>query len=134
MNMLCFFFFQAEDGIRDGRVTGVQTCALPISAHPGAAYELLVAVSRATGLLLPTADLRTAAELARADVDKQVAQSEEAVALVRALEEQYDAYVRNRPGTDLLAQAGPLPSADELGAELERFLAERNKPGDPPLG
>src|SRR5690348_17407284 len=27
---LFFFFFQAEDGIRDGRVTGVQTCALPI--------------------------------------------------------------------------------------------------------
>src|SRR5690348_18099957 len=41
------FFFQAEDGIRDGRVTGVQTCALPISHHthvsagpaaPAAAY------------------------------------------------------------------------------------------------
>src|SRR5689334_23478814 len=28
---LYFFFFQAEDGIRDGTVTGVQTCALPIS-------------------------------------------------------------------------------------------------------
>src|SRR2546422_8531032 len=28
----CFFFFQAEDGIRDVAVTGVQTCALPISA------------------------------------------------------------------------------------------------------
>src|SRR5689334_24526004 len=27
-----FFFFQAEDGIRDGTVTGVQTCALPISS------------------------------------------------------------------------------------------------------
>src|SRR5690625_7412896 len=27
-----FFFFQAEDGIRDGHVTGVQTCALPILA------------------------------------------------------------------------------------------------------
>src|SRR5688500_19984758 len=27
----CFFFFQAEDGIRDYKVTGVQTCALPIS-------------------------------------------------------------------------------------------------------
>src|SRR5207253_5608463 len=26
-----YFFFQAEDGIRDGHVTGVQTCALPIS-------------------------------------------------------------------------------------------------------
>src|SRR3712207_8781405 len=34
-----FFFFQAEDGIRDIGVTGVQTCALPISsaAHRGAA-------------------------------------------------------------------------------------------------
>src|SRR5690606_41100637 len=38
----CVFFFQAEDGIRDFHVTGVQTCALPISpgwavmtAHPG---------------------------------------------------------------------------------------------------
>src|SRR5207253_3622299 len=29
-----FFFFQAEDGIRDGHVTGVQTCALPISVAP----------------------------------------------------------------------------------------------------
>src|SRR5205809_6225225 len=28
---VCFFFFQAEDGIRDVAVTGVQTCALPIS-------------------------------------------------------------------------------------------------------
>src|SRR6266508_1257242 len=37
-----FFFFQAEDGIRDGHVTGVQTCALPISARRltvGADYE-----------------------------------------------------------------------------------------------
>src|SRR5207253_5799168 len=32
---LCFFFFffQAEDGIRDGHVTGVQTCALPICGN-----------------------------------------------------------------------------------------------------
>src|SRR5690625_7235805 len=29
------FFFQAEDGIRDGHVTGVQTCALPISPSTG---------------------------------------------------------------------------------------------------
>src|SRR5205807_3979674 len=29
-----FFFFQAEDGIRDYKVTGVQTCALPISRMP----------------------------------------------------------------------------------------------------
>src|SRR5439155_13648351 len=30
-SLLSIFFFQAEDGIRDGHVTGVQTCALPIS-------------------------------------------------------------------------------------------------------
>src|SRR5256885_8176545 len=30
-----FFFFQAEDGIRDYKVTGVQTCALPISCASG---------------------------------------------------------------------------------------------------
>src|SRR5688500_20266938 len=30
---LFFFFFQAEDGIRDYKVTGVQTCALPICTH-----------------------------------------------------------------------------------------------------
>ena len=38
LDVLCFvFFFQAEDGIRDYKVTGVQTCALPISmpdSHP----------------------------------------------------------------------------------------------------
>src|SRR6266498_4030480 len=33
MDMLFFFFFQAEDGIRDADVTGVQTCALPISTY-----------------------------------------------------------------------------------------------------
>src|SRR5207245_3222132 len=31
LNSVLFFFFQAEDGIRDATVTGVQTCALPIS-------------------------------------------------------------------------------------------------------
>src|SRR5258708_9239716 len=31
--LVCFFFFQAEDGIRDDLVTGVQTCALTISEY-----------------------------------------------------------------------------------------------------
>src|SRR5258706_5656207 len=34
-----FFFFQAEDGIRDWSVTGVQTCALPISRGRAYVYE-----------------------------------------------------------------------------------------------
>src|SRR5256885_3131909 len=33
-NIFPIFFFQAEDGIRDYKVTGVQTCALPISKSP----------------------------------------------------------------------------------------------------
>src|SRR2546427_8340415 len=38
--MIVFFFFQAEDGIRDLTVTGVQTCALPISwSARGRRYE-----------------------------------------------------------------------------------------------
>src|SRR5437764_10745224 len=36
-----FFFFQAEDGIRDTSVTGVQTCALPISLPPIDAFQPL---------------------------------------------------------------------------------------------
>src|SRR5699024_12060758 len=40
-----FFFFQAEDGIRDRNVTGVQTCALPIFAMP-ASVALLPRPSR----------------------------------------------------------------------------------------
>src|SRR2546429_932598 len=35
----CCFFFQAEDGIRDVAVTGVQTCALPISIHTAPTRE-----------------------------------------------------------------------------------------------
>src|SRR5256885_1475790 len=34
VELMFFFFFQAEDGIRDYKVTGVQTCALPISRSP----------------------------------------------------------------------------------------------------
>src|SRR2546430_10849687 len=51
MFLLFFFFFQAEDGIRDLTVTGVQTCALPISietARPFAAeYDALAALAKA---------------------------------------------------------------------------------------
>src|SRR2546425_9463786 len=36
-----FFFFQAEDGIRDKLVTGVQTCALPISFNLSMLFEVL---------------------------------------------------------------------------------------------
>src|SRR5690625_7427952 len=38
-----FFFFQAEDGIRDGHVTGVQTCALPIY-RPLICWEIRITI------------------------------------------------------------------------------------------
>ena len=97
---------------------------------PAAAEELVTHLSRAAGLLLPTDELRAAAEVVRAEIDKQVAEAEQVSSLVRMLEQQYDAYLRGREGDNLLA--GELPTADELGAELERFLAEHNKPGETP--
>src|SRR2546427_4742602 len=39
--IFCFFFFQAEDGIRDLTVTGVQTCALPILLIAGGILVLV---------------------------------------------------------------------------------------------
>ena len=48
-------------------------------------------------------------------------------ALVRALEEQYDAFVGARGRSLLASETSELPTADELGAELERFLAEETE-------
>ncbi len=94
--------------------------------YPAAAQTLLDAVSGATGLVLVTEDLRTAADQVRAAVEAEVSGSDELRALVHGLEQQYDAYVAGRSGNLLAAETGPLPTADELGAELERFLAEHD--------
>jgi predicted ATP-grasp superfamily ATP-dependent carboligase len=96
--------------------------------YPPAAEQLLTSVSKSTGLLLPTEGLRQVSESVRTDIDQQIAQTAEAAELVRALEEQYDAFTRGRQrGANLLADSGPLPTAEELGAELERFLAEQGR-------
>src|SRR6266542_1351736 len=47
--MVLFFFFQAEDGIRDATVTGVQTCALPIFGLTPQLLPAIVTVSLSTG-------------------------------------------------------------------------------------
>src|SRR5207245_5807146 len=57
--VLLFFFFQAEDGIRDATVTGVQTCALPISTIRAPQDRLLTsAVSSAGRTLTVPSDCR----------------------------------------------------------------------------
>jgi hypothetical protein len=92
--------------------------------QPGAAGVLLDATARATGLVLPTEPLHQAAERARVEVDEQVQRSAEIRGVVRALEQQYDALIRGRGGQRPLDDSA-IPTADELGAELERFLAEQ---------
>ena len=97
------------------------------ATYPAAAELLLDSVSASTGLALPTGQLRQAAALIREEVDKQVADDEQASRLVASLEQQYDAFLRGRRGDLLADSTGPLPTAEELGAELERFLAEQSK-------
>src|SRR3954470_15667830 len=97
------------------------------TTYPAAAELLLDSVSSSTGLALPTGRLREAAKLVRDDIDKQVAEDEQAGRLVTSLEQQYDAFVRGRAGNLLADSSGPLPTAEELGAELERFLADQSK-------
>src|SRR3989441_13083005 len=66
-----FFFFQAEDGIRDKLVTGVQTCALPISIEPDAdCCTLFVPAHPATRM----SEAEVRAVEARLDIPRLVAQ------------------------------------------------------------
>jgi predicted ATP-grasp superfamily ATP-dependent carboligase len=99
--------------------------------YPEAAAALLENVAEATGLVLPTDPLRKAAQSTRAQIDEQVDESSEVAAVVRALEQQYDAYVAAQDRPDLLAGRGGFPTADELGAELERFLADQPRHDGP---
>jgi predicted ATP-grasp superfamily ATP-dependent carboligase len=99
--------------------------------YPAAAAKLVECLTKGTGLRIATEDLNTAAEAVRTEIDVQIAQSDEAASLVRALEEQYDAFTRGREAENLLAESsGPLPTAEEIGAELERFLAEHTRNND----
>src|SRR6266481_8212863 len=59
--MFFFFFFQAEDGIRDGTVTGVQTCALPISTGRSAPVKVTVRASAIVSVGEDEAMVNTAA-------------------------------------------------------------------------
>ena len=98
------------------------------ASYPAAAITLLAAVERATGLNLPADELRAAADLTEAEIARQVQGSEEVTEVVRSLEEQYDAF--NAGQQNLLAgQPENMPTADELGAQFERFLAEQGGEG-----
>ena len=74
-----------------------------------------------------TAALREAAEAHRSEVDAQIARSPENTAVVAALEQQFDQFTAAREGSDLLSEIGEVPSGEEIGAELERFLADQER-------
>ncbi|OHV32427.1 MULTISPECIES: PAC2 family protein [Pseudofrankia] len=99
---------------------------------PQATEVLLTSVSKATGLMLPLDGLQSAAEAVRGEVDQELAKGGEMASLVSALEEQYDAYKRGKDTGSLpTVSSEDLPTADELGAELERFLAEQSETDGP---
>jgi len=99
------------------------------ASYPAAAITLLAAVERATGLNLPAEALSEAAQLTDAEIARQVEGSDEVTEVVRSLEEQYDAFNANRPGL-LADQPENMPTAEELGAQFERFLAEQQFGGE----
>ncbi|MDP5185465.1 PAC2 family protein [Blastococcus sp. BMG 814] len=99
------------------------------ATYPAASLTLLEHLEQLTGLRLPTESLREAADLHRTEVDAQIARSADNLAVVAALEQQYDSFTAAREGTDLLGGAGEVPSAEEIGAEFERFLADQDRRG-----
>ncbi len=103
--------------------------------YPEAAVVLMDRLVAFAGLAVPNEVLQEAADKTREAIADQVADSEDVARVVAALEEQYDAIAGSRERSGLLRPVDlPLPSADELGAEVERFLAAEHKEGwfDPP--
>lgn len=92
--------------------------------YPEAAAVLLDRLADTAGITVPRSALLAAAEQTRGAIAEQVAGSLQVAQVVSALEEQYDAQVGTQQRTNLLAaQDLSLPSADAIGAEVERFLA-----------
>ena len=85
-------------------------------AYPAASLALLESASEVAGLALPTGNLANDAQEARVRLDEIIAGNEDHGRMVAALESENDSNV-----------PGPLPSGDELAAELEQFL--RDQPG-----
>jgi predicted ATP-grasp superfamily ATP-dependent carboligase len=97
------------------------------ATYPAASVTLLEHLQKLTGLHLPVESLEEAAQVNRTEIDEQIARSSENTAVVAALEQQYDNFTAAREGTDLLDSTGQVPSAEEIGAEFERFLADQDR-------
>lgn len=115
------------------RALGIDVCVpyyLGKSEHVASALAALEAIQASCGLNLVPAELEERAMANRAEIDQQVAATENGPAVVSILESNYD---------EFRTLVGDLPSADELAEEFERFLAEHDRrrdtgDGDTPEG
>lgn len=102
--------------------------------YPGATLAALDKLMTATGLVFGLDDVREDNREYLERVEEQISGNEELGRMVEALEQRFDAYMAgDGTGGDASGSGfheGDLPSADELAAELERFLADR--PDDDP--
>lgn len=97
---------------------------------PAAAAKLLECCETVSALEWSISELHEAATGRESEINEQVAESEEVRAVVAGLEQQYDAMNPAPESTLPMAEdARTLPTAEELGAEFERFLAGLD-PGD----
>lgn len=94
-------------------------------AYPAASVALLDGLARITGVRIDDERLREAAANHRRQLDELVATNPEHVEMVHQLEAAYDQEEQGGPGS--LGLGGNLPSADELAAEVERFLREQGR-------
>jgi PAC2 family len=98
---------------------------------PSTALSALESTSAATGLIFPTDHLREQNRDFVARIDEQVAENSELGKLVGTLEARYDAYMEGSTlRSPLTDEDGELPTADEIAAELEKFLAIRRTKDD----
>ena len=96
--------------------------------YPAAALAALDSLTVATGLVFAGDEFRDENRAYLEKVAEQVEGSDELTRMLQGLEERYDAYMAGSTLATPMIHTGDLPSADELAAELERFLATR--PGD----
>lgn len=101
------------------------------SGSSGPALAALESITNATGLVFQTEELRQQEREFQQLVAGQMESNDELQHVVEALEARYDAFMENAGlRSPLVDEDGDLPSADEIAAELERFLSRRR--GDPP--
>jgi len=91
--------------------------------YPAASVALLDGLGSVAGLHVGNDTLRAEADATRKRVDALVDENEEHKDMVRQLEASVDA---EQESTNTALGVGPLPSGDELAAELERFLRDQN--------